>query len=92
MWLRIATTVMTVLAAWRLRQTQPDLKRPFRIPWGNKGLWYVVGAPLLMSGVAMLGSDRFALLWGPVALLLGPVAYFVLRWARRAPPSSRPPM
>jgi amino acid transporter len=82
MWLRIATTVMTVLSAWRLRQTVPDLPRPFRIPWGRAGLLYVVGAPLVMSGVALLGSDRFALRWGPVAILLGPVAYLFVRKMR----------
>jgi len=82
MWLRIATTVMTVLAAWRLRRTLPDLPRPFRIPWGRSGLLYVVGAPLLMSGVALLGSDRFALRWGPVAILIGPLAYLFVRRMR----------
>jgi amino acid transporter len=82
MWLRIATTVMTVLSAWRLRQTLPDLPRPFRIPWGRAGLLYVVGAPLVMSGVALLGSDRFALRWGPVAILLGPIAYLFARKMR----------
>jgi amino acid transporter len=92
MWLRIATTVLTVLSAWRLRQKEPDLHRPFRIPWGRKGLWYVVGAPLLMSGVALLGSDRYALLWGPVALLLGPAAYFIVRkYRRRNPAPTAPP-
>ena len=82
MWLRVATTVMTVLAAWRLRRTLPEMARPFRIPWGKAGLAYVVGAPLVMSGVAMLGSDRFALRWGPAAILLGPVAYFFVRKMR----------
>jgi len=81
-WLRVATTVMTVLSAWRLRRTLPDLPRPFRIPWGRTGLLYVVGAPLVMSGVALLGSDRFALRWGPVAILLGPVAYLFVRKMR----------
>ncbi len=79
MWLRIATTVLTVLAVWRLRQVKPELPRPFRIPWGRAGLLYVVGAPIVMSGVALLGSDRFALRWGPVAIVLGPVAYLVTR-------------
>jgi amino acid transporter len=83
-WLRIATTVMTVLAAWRLRQTLPDLPRPFRVPWGGLGLRYVVGAPLVMSGIALLGSDRFALRWGPCAILLGPVAYLFMRKMRAA--------
>jgi len=81
-WLRVATTVMTVLSSWRLRRTLPDLPRPFRIPWGRTGLLYVVGAPLVMSGVALLGSDRFALRWGPVAILLGPVAYLFVRKMR----------
>jgi amino acid transporter len=81
-WLRIATTVMTVLAAWRLRRKEPDLPRPFRIPWGRAGLVYVVGAPIVMAGVALLGSDRFALQWGPVAILLGPVAYLFVRKMR----------
>jgi amino acid transporter len=78
-WLRIATSILTVLSAWQLRRKRPDLHRTFRIPWGNKGLIYAVTAPLLMSGVAMIASDHFALQWGPVALLLGPLAYFVFR-------------
>jgi amino acid transporter len=82
-WLRIAVTILTVLSAWRLRQEQPALARPFRIPWGRTGLFYVVAAPLVMSVVAMLGSDRFSLLWGPLALALGPLAYLLLRFAQR---------
>jgi amino acid transporter len=78
-WLRIATSVLTVLSAWKLRRSFPDMPRPFRIPWGKKGLAYAVIAPLLMSGVAMIASDKFALKWGPAAILLGPIAYFLLR-------------
>jgi amino acid transporter len=78
-WLRIATSVLTVLSAWQLRRTRPELQRAFRIPWGKKGLAYAVIAPLLMSGIAMIASDSFALKWGPVALVLGPVAYLLLR-------------
>jgi amino acid transporter len=86
-WLRIATSVLTFLAAWQLRRKQPDLARPFRIPGGRWGLLYVVAAPLVMSGVALLGSDKFGLRWGPVALLLGPIAYLFVR--RPAPEQSR---
>jgi amino acid transporter len=82
-WLRIAVTILTVLSAWRLRQKLPALARPFRIPWGRRGLAYVVAAPLVMGVLAMLGSDRFSLLWGPTALALGPAAYFALHLARR---------
>jgi amino acid transporter len=82
-WLRIATSVMTVLSAWQLRRTRPDLERAFRIPWGSKGLAYAVIAPLIMSGFALIASDRFGLKYGPVVLLLGPVAYLFFR--RRSP-------
>ena len=86
-WLRVATTLMTALSGWRLRKTQPQLDRPFKIPLGRAGLLYSVAAPVLLGILATLGSilseahskDRFALLWGPVAILLGPAAYLVLR-------------
>ena len=74
-WLRIATSVLTVLSAWQLRRKRPELRGSFRIPWGRKGLAYAVIAPLIMSGVAIIASDKFALRWGPAVLVLGPVAY-----------------
>jgi amino acid transporter len=76
-WLRILVTMLTVLSVWRLRRRQPQLPRPFRIPWGNVGLAYVVIAPLLMSVVALVGSDKFALQWGPLPVVLGVCAYFL---------------
>jgi amino acid transporter len=81
-WLRIAVTILTVLAAWQLRRKQPELARPFRIPWRHAGLAYVVIAPLAMSVVALLGSDPFALRWGPVAVLVGPVMYVALKMVK----------
>ncbi|HEY1271638.1 MAG TPA: APC family permease, partial [Terriglobales bacterium] len=78
-WLRIATTVLTVLAGWQLRRRQPGMKRPFRIPGGRLGLLYAVIAPVVMSVVAMLGSDRYGTIGGILALAVGPVAYFVVR-------------
>jgi len=39
----------------------------------------VVIAPLIMSAVALIGSDKFALKWGPVPVALGVLAYFVFR-------------
>ena len=85
LWLRIGTSSLTVLAAWRLRRSQPELARGFRIPFGQAGLAYAVIAPLAMGGAALFASDRFALLWGPVALLLGPLAYLLIQKRVRTP-------
>jgi hypothetical protein len=32
-----------------------------------------------MSPFAMIASDRFALKWGPIALALGPLAWWLLK-------------
>lgn len=90
-WLRVATSVLTFLAAWRLRRTRPELPRPFRIPGGRPGLVYAVGAPLVLSFVALFGSDRFGRRWGPVALLLGPIAYLIVRLCRPGPAEAGAP-
>jgi amino acid transporter len=82
-WLRVATTVMTVLAAWQLRRKSPDLPRAFVIPGGRLGLVGAVLAVIVMSAVALLGSDRYGLRWGPVALAAGPVMYGLVRSIRK---------
>ncbi len=41
------------------------------------GMYYALG--YAGHGVAMIASDKFALKWGPVALLLGPAAYLLFR-------------
>jgi amino acid transporter len=78
-WLRSATTVLTVLYAWKLRRTQPDLPRSFMIPGGRIGLIYVVCAPVVMALVALLGSDRFGMIGGAIALAAGPLVYAALK-------------
>ena len=78
-WLRSATTVLTVLSGWKLRRTRPDLPRSFVVPGGRLGLFYVVAAPVLMAIVALLNGDRFATIGGVIAMALGPVVYWVLR-------------
>ncbi|MFZ0732249.1 MAG: APC family permease [Candidatus Sulfotelmatobacter sp.] len=78
-WLRSATTVLTVLSAWKLRRTQPELKRSFVIPGGRAGLLYVVGAPVMMAVVALLGGDRFSTIGGAIAMLIGPILYLFVK-------------
>jgi amino acid transporter len=90
-WLRVATSVMTVLSAWKLRQRNPEMPRPFVIPAGRKGLLYAVAAPVFLGIVATAGSvadsvqrgDRLVLLSAPAAIALGPLAYAVSLWWRR---------
>src|SRR5262249_19739258 len=88
-WLRIATSVLTVLAAWWLRRTRPEMERAFKIPWGKSGLAYAVIAPLIVSAIAIIvpafshaPADRFALRWGPPALLIRPLAYLLFHRRR----------
>jgi hypothetical protein len=40
---------------------------------------YVVCAPVVMAVVALLGSDRFGLIGGALAIGAGPVVYGMLR-------------
>jgi amino acid transporter len=82
-WLRSATTVLTVLSAWKLRRTRPEMPRAFVIPGGRLGLIYVVAAPVVMAMVALLGSDRFALIGGVIAMLSGPVVFGIVRFCKR---------
>jgi len=88
-WLRVATTVLTVLAAWQLRRKMPELPRSFRVPGGMPGLIAAVLAVIVMSAVALLGSDRYGLRWGPVALAAGPLVYWIIgrRSSRGGPPN-----
>ncbi len=83
-WLRSATTLLTVFSAWQLRRTQPDLPRAFTVPGGRWGLLYVVGAPAVMALVALLGSDRFGMIGGAVGITAGPIVYLVIRASRQS--------
>jgi basic amino acid/polyamine antiporter, APA family len=78
-WLRSATTVLTVLSGWKLRRSCPDLPRSFIVPGGRIGLLYVVGAPVVMALIALLGSDRFAMIGGAIGLAAGPAVYWFAR-------------
>lgn len=81
-WLRAATTVMTVLSAWGMRRKHPLLPRAFRIPGGRMGLVYVMAMPIAMTYVALRYSpvDLFK---GLLMLAAGPVMYFVVKWFAR---------
>jgi len=79
MWLRVATSVLTLLSVWRLRYTAPDMPRGFRIPGGSAGIALVVLVPLSLFAWALINGDPAALPWGLMSLALGPISYVALR-------------
>jgi amino acid transporter len=78
-WLRVGTTILTVAAGWQLRRTAPDMPRSFVVPGGSWGMKASVVAVVVMSAVALLGSDRYGWRWGPVALAAGPAVYLAVK-------------
>src|ERR671928_74441 len=75
------------LAVIRLRRTQPDLRRPFRVPfeWRGMPIPSVVGA--LATGAVFVDAmitHRGARYGGPVWLLIGLAVYLMVRRERGA--------
>ncbi|MGH9812081.1 MAG: APC family permease, partial [Candidatus Acidiferrales bacterium] len=77
LWLRIATSLLTLYSVWRLRVKMPEARRSFRIPGGTLGLLYVVLMPTLLCAVGVYYSDAIAYKYSPWLLLAGPVAYLI---------------
>ena len=82
LWLRIATSLLTLYSVWRLRAKMPQAPRSFRIPGGTLGLVYVVLMPTLLCAVGIYYSDAIAYKYSPWLLLAGPLAYVLFRRTR----------
>ena len=83
MWLRVSTSILTLLSVWRLRYTRPDMPRPFRIPGGHLGIAITVLVPLTLFAWALINGDKSALFWGPACMAAGPLSYLVVRLSVR---------
>src|SRR5580658_8352966 len=79
-WTRIATTLLTLLAAWRMRQKLPDAPRSFRIPGGAAGMAYILIFPLILCAIKVMQSEDYVFRYAPWLLATGPAAYAILRW------------
>ena len=88
-WTRIATSLLTVTAAWSLHRKMPGAPRMFRIPGGRIGLAYVVLFPAILCAIKMYYSEPFVLHYGPLLLATGPVAYVILRWGFKLTPRAQ---
>jgi len=71
--------VLIFIAACILRIKEPDLERPFRVPFGTKGFIAMCVPPISIAFIALFinGTDYFV--GGMLALLSGPVAYFIFK-------------
>jgi len=81
-WLRVGTSVLTLLSVGKLRRSEPDLPRGYRIPGGLIGLTAVIVVPTLLFAWFLFNSDPSGRLWGPVCIVTGPVAFFVGKMIR----------
>ena len=75
----MAAYVLIFISASILRIKEPDLDRPFRVPFGTRGFIAMCVPPVSIAFVALFinGTDYFV--GGMLALMSGPVAYFIFR-------------
>ena len=75
----MAAYVLIFVSACILRIREPDLERPFRVPFGTKGFIAMCVPPIAIAILALFISGTDYFLGGMLALLSGPVAYFVFK-------------
>lgn len=85
-WTRIATSLLTLLSAWRMRQKAPGAPRRFRVPGGALGMAAIIILPAILCAVKIMYSEPFVMRYSPLLLATGPVAYFILRFLFRLSP------
>jgi amino acid transporter len=89
-WTRIATTLLTLFAAWRMRSKAPHATRAFRIPGGATGMACTLVFPVILCATKVYYSEPLVLHWAPLLLASGPLAYAILRWGFRRKPLPAP--
>ncbi len=67
------------LAAIALRVQEPDLPRPFKIPFGVKGMILMTIAPAIICVTAFFTNGTSYLIGGSIGLLSGPIAYIIFK-------------
>ena len=62
-----------------MRIKELELKRPFKIPLGTKGIIAISIPPILLAIAALFTNGADYLFWGIMAAVSGPIAYFICR-------------
>jgi amino acid transporter len=75
----MAAYVLIFIAACILRVKEPDLERPFKVPFGTKGFIAMCIPPVAIAFLALFISGTDYFLGGMLALFSGPVAYFIFK-------------
>jgi len=71
--------LLVFAAAVSLRKKEPQLERPFRIPFGTAGLTMLVAVPSAVACLFLVANGAQALAWGAAAAATGPLAYGLAR-------------
>jgi amino acid transporter len=69
--------IFATFVALRLRE--PNLVRPYRVPFGPAGMALAAGMPTVVAIVLLTVTERSYLAWGALAAATGPIAYAVAR-------------
>ena len=77
-WARIATSMLTLLAVWRMRAKLPNALREFLVPGGTFGLVCSIFPP--SSAGAKFITANISCGFGRLATRPGPIGYIILRW------------
>jgi amino acid transporter len=86
-WTRIATTLLTLFAAWQMRRRAPNAPRSFRIPGGKLGLAYIIIFPTILCGLKVAQSEDYVWKYAPWLLATGPAAHAILRYIFKLKPT-----
>jgi amino acid transporter len=86
-WTRIATTLLTLLAAWQMRRKELNAPRAFRIPGGKWGMAYILIFPVILCALKVAQSEDYVWKYAPWLLATGPAAYLILRYAFKLKPA-----
>jgi amino acid transporter len=89
-WFQMSSNILIYANVWAMRRRHPEMKRPFRIPFGAPGMFLAMFPTCVIALVAM-GSTVFEegvfiqkqLLIGALALVSGPVVYGAVRLSKK---------